>query len=169
MSSTRIVGGVMEKIFTLGRLLFAVAITAFGVEHLLRAYFEQEVAFFIAWVPGNPFLAYLTGIAVLAADLSIAANIRARLAAILLGILFLLCVLLLFVPSVAAHPFGVSIRTCAFETLAMCGSALPLAWCLPPGRRNSAGWGSALDKFVMRQVHVPVCGANVGDKVTRAI
>ncbi len=138
----------MEKTFTLGRLLFEVAITAFGIEHLLRARFEQAVAFIIPGVPGNPFFAYLTGIALLAAGLSIAANSRARLTAILLGFLFLLCVLLLWVPRVAAHPFGVSIRTCAFETLAMCGSALTLAGCLPPRRRNSKGWGGALDKLI---------------------
>jgi hypothetical protein len=148
MSSTRIVGGVMEKISSPGRLLFAFAITALGIEHPLRAHFEQAVAFIIPWVPGNPFFAYLIGIGVLAAVLSIAANIRARPAAILLGILLLLCVLLLWVPSVAAQPFGVSIRACAFGTLAMCGSALPLAGCLPPGRRNSAGCGGALDKSI---------------------
>jgi putative oxidoreductase len=137
-------GGVMEMIFTPDWLLFAVAITAFGIEHLLRARFGKAVAFMIPWVPGNPFFAYLTGIALLAAGLSIAANIRVRLTAILLGIPFLLCVLLLWVPKVDAHPFGVSIRTCAFETLAMCGSVLTLAACLPPGRRNAEGWGGAL-------------------------
>jgi hypothetical protein len=68
-----------------------------------------------------------TGIALLAAGLSIATNVRARLMAILLGILFLLYALLLEVSLVAVRPMSVSVRTVFFETLGMCASALTLA------------------------------------------
>jgi hypothetical protein len=76
-------------------------------------------------------LAYLTGIALVAAGLSIAANRGAWLAAILSGMLFLLFVLVLQIARVAANPLDVGIRTGAFETLAMSGAALALAGTLP--------------------------------------
>lgn len=101
----------MEKIVTSGRLLFAVSITAFGAENLICARFGQPVMPVMPFVPGNPFLAYFVGVALLAAGLSLAANKRARLSAILLGILFLLCVLLFEISRVAAAPLSVGIRT----------------------------------------------------------
>jgi uncharacterized membrane protein len=138
----------MDKILKQGRLLFAIAIIAFGIENVICAHFQQAMLPVIPWVPGNQFLAYLTGIAILAAGLSIAANFSARLAAILLGILFLLCVLLLQISRVAASPFDVGVRTCAFETLAMCGAALTLAGTLPAEGRYSRGWESAVGKLI---------------------
>jgi len=136
----------LEKIIKQGRLLFGIAITAFGVENLICARFGLAVRG-VPWFPGNPFLAYLTGIPLLAADLSIAAHVRARLTAILLGILFLLSALLLEVSKVAANPMSVGTRTVFFETLPMCGSALTLAGTLPAGGSGSRRWDSVLDKL----------------------
>ena len=136
----------MEKIIKQGRLLFGIAITAFGVENLICARFGLAVRG-VPWFPGNPFLAYLTGIPLLAAGLRIAVHVRARLTAILLGILFLLYVLLLEVSKVAANPMNVGTRTIFFETLAMCGSALTLAGTLPAGGSGSRRWDSVSDKL----------------------
>ena len=138
----------MERIITLGRLLFAVAIIAFGVEHFVWARFWEATVPIIPWVPRNPWLAYLTGTFLLAAGLSIAANSRAQLAAILLGILFLLCVLFLQISRVAASPFDVGVRTCTFETLAMCGAALTLAGTLPAEESYFRRWESAVNGLV---------------------
>lgn len=135
----------MEKVITKGQFLFGIAITAFGVENLIGARWGLAVPG-VPWFPGNPFLAGLTGVALLAAGLSIAANFGARLTAILLGILFLLYVLLLEAPRVAAKPMSVSVRTVFFETLAICGSALTLAGTLPTGS-SFRRWGSVLDKL----------------------
>jgi len=138
----------MDIILKQGRLLFAIAIMVFGVLNVICAHFQQASLQVIPWVPGNQFLAYFTGIALLAAGLSIAANFRARLAAILMGILFLLCVLLLQISRVAASPLDVGIRTCAFETLAMCGAALTLAGTLPAEGRHSRGLETAVNGLI---------------------
>jgi hypothetical protein len=137
----------MDKIVKQGRILFAIALVAFGVENLILVRFDPATAPVIPWVPG-PFLTCLTGLALLAAGLSIAAGIKARLAAILSGILFLLCVLLLQISRVAALPFDVGVRTCAFETLAMCGSAFTLAGTLPAQGPFSPRWENAV-KFLI--------------------
>jgi hypothetical protein len=70
------------------------------------------------------------------------ANVKARLAAILLGILFLLCVLLL-ITSIW------TVRTGSFELLAIGGAAVTLAGTLPveelcQSRKDSLSHGTAL-------------------------
>jgi hypothetical protein len=136
----------MENIIPTGQLLFGIAIAAFGVEDLICARLGLTVPG-VPWFPGNPFLAFLTGIVLLAAGLSISANIRARLTATLLGILFLFYVLLLEVPQVAAAPMSVGIRTVFFEALAIGSSALTLAVTLPTG--GSFGrWDRVLHKLI---------------------
>jgi len=136
----------MEKILSKGQFLFGTAITAFGLENLICARYELAVRG-VPWFPVNPFFAYLTGIALLAAGLSIAANLRARWTATLLGILFLLYVLLLEVSKVAANPMSVSVRTVFFETLAIAASALTLAATLPTGG-SVRRWDSVFDKLI---------------------
>jgi len=138
----------MDKILRLGRPLFAVAIIAFGVQHFVWAQYTEATVPIIPFVPANTFLAYLTGFALLAAGLGIVANAKARLSAILLGFLFLFCVLALQISRVAAHPLDVGVRTCAFETLALCGSALMLAGTLPAERSYPQPWGNAVNKLI---------------------
>jgi uncharacterized membrane protein YphA (DoxX/SURF4 family) len=130
----------MNLILKQGRLIFAVAIVALGIENLVCAHSTQHV---MPFVPEVPMLAYLTGLAFLTAGVAIAINKSARLAAILLGILFLLCVLVIEVSNVAAHPADVGIRTVAFETLTFCGISWMLAGTLPAERFRSPQWESA--------------------------
>ncbi|HEY1204855.1 MAG: hypothetical protein ABSH46_15745 [Bryobacteraceae bacterium] len=103
------------------------SIIAFGAEHLICAHSREAVMPVIPFVPPYPVLAYLLGLVLIAAGLSIAANLRARLAATLFGALFVLCVLAFHVARVAAHPLDIGIRTTFFETLALGGAALALA------------------------------------------
>jgi hypothetical protein len=140
----------MEKIINQGRLLFAVAITAFGIENVVctrfgvfstTVYSGHTVLSVIPWVPAYAWLGYLAGVFLIAAGLSISANVRARLAAILLGILFLLCVLLRVTSIWVA-------RTVSFEMLAMCGAALTLAGTLPAEGSHVQPWNSALDWLI---------------------
>ncbi|MGO9647853.1 MAG: hypothetical protein ACLPOO_07345 [Terriglobales bacterium] len=135
----------MEKVLTRGQLLFGIAIAAFGVENVICAHLGLSVRG-VPWFPENPFLGYLTGVALLAAGLSIVANIGARWTAILLGILFLLYVLLIEASRVAAKPMGISVRTVFFETLAIGSAALTLAGTLPS--EGSGRWDSVLDKLI---------------------
>jgi uncharacterized membrane protein len=134
-----------EKIITTtGQFLFGIAIAAFGVENLICARLGLTVPG-VPWFPANPFLAYLTGIVLLAAGASIAANVRARLTATLLGILFVFYVLL-EVPPVAADPMNVGIRTVFFEALAIASSALTLAGTLPAG--SFQRWDRVLHRLI---------------------
>jgi uncharacterized membrane protein len=109
----------------LGRFLFALPLLVFGIQHFLYARFIATLV--PSWIPGHLFWAYFVGVAFVAAALSITTQIRARLAAIWLGIMFLLWVLVLHLPRVAAAPHNGDEWTSAFVALAMSGGAFLLA------------------------------------------
>ena len=134
----------MKWIVDQGRLLFAIAIAAFGVENLTCAHSSGANLPVIPWVPGHAWLAYLTGVLLLAAAICIAARFKERLTAILLGFFFLLCALLLQLPKLVGAPMDVGIRTTAFETLTMCSAAWMLAASLPAQRTLLQPWQSLL-------------------------
>jgi uncharacterized membrane protein YphA (DoxX/SURF4 family) len=122
----------MNEIVIRGRIFFAIAIVALGVQHLLCGWFRLfdgrnflgETPFDgTPWVPAYPWLAYLTGVVLLIAGFCLIANIRPRTMATLLGILFLFFVIVLE----ASRLVRLGARTAFFETLAICGSALMLA------------------------------------------
>jgi hypothetical protein len=136
----------MDKIVAQGRIIFAIAVAAFGIENLICAHSTGKFLPVIPWVPSYPWLAYLTGIAFLVAAVCIAARFHLRLAAILLGLVFLACDLLLQLPQVLAAPFDVGVRTTAFETLTMCSASLMLAAGVPA--KFTGRWDGVLKKFL---------------------
>jgi hypothetical protein len=138
----------MDKIVDQGRMIFAIAVAAFGIENLICAHSTDKFLPVIPWVPSYPWLAYLTGVAFLAAAGCIAARFHLRLGAILLGLLFLACDLLLQLPLVLAAPLDVGIRTTAFETLTMCSASLMLAATVPAKFPGLKRWEGVLKKFL---------------------
>ena len=139
----------MERFFGIGRYFFALAIAAFGVENLIWAHHDKPVMTIIPWLPAEPFLAYLVGIAFLAAGISLAFNLKARLAAILLGILFLVFEIVLQLPRAIIAPMDIGLRTLVFEVLTMSGSAFMLAGILPVDGRGS-GLSKISDSFLIK-------------------
>jgi hypothetical protein len=140
----------MDEVVKHGKGLFAIAIAALGVENLICARVSQVVFTnnppavpILPFVPPIPFLVYLVGIALLAAGVCMAANIRPCFAAILLGCFFLLWVLVLLGPKAVARPHDLNIRTWVFEVLAR-ASAFTLA----------GGLGEDVDSSTVRRLFV---------------
>jgi uncharacterized membrane protein len=97
-----------DWLFTTGRYIFGIAITAFGLLHFIYPAFgpglppmKEEIGFIL---PGRLFWVYLTGAALLLGGLCILLNIRVRQVATWLGILFLLFDLLVWVCRFTEHP-----------------------------------------------------------------
>ena len=109
----------------LGRVLFAVSLVVFGVQHFLYAHFIATLV--PSWILGHLFWAYFVGIAFVAAALSIATQIKIDLAATWLGVMFLLWVVVLHLPRVAAALHNGNEWTSLFVALAMSGGAFMLA------------------------------------------
>jgi uncharacterized membrane protein len=108
-----------------GRFLIAISLVVFAVQHFMYAGFVANLI--PTWIPARLFWAYFTGVAFVAAALSIATRQRMRIAAMLLGTMFFLWVLLLHVPRVAKTPRNGDEVTSLFVALAMSGIAFALA------------------------------------------
>jgi uncharacterized membrane protein len=120
---------------TVGRLFIAVPAVFFGVEQFLHPEFVPGVPLdkvVPTWVPGRLFWVYLAGAVLFAAGASILVNKKARLAATCLGIMILLLVLFVYLPTLAAHPSDIGNELNFFvDTLAFSGAALLLADAMP--------------------------------------
>jgi len=132
----------LETLLKSGRYIFAVAILAFGVVQIIFARHAAPVPQVIPWLPEIPWLAYLTGAVFLGTGVCIASNLRARLAAMLLGMLFLVCVLVLQIARLADNFASGGARTVAFETVSFCAAAFTLAGNLSDEGRSLGEWKS---------------------------
>lgn len=97
-----------DPVMTLGRLILAVSMIAFGVLHFVYPAFApgippmfKDVSFPI---PGHLFWVYLTAVACLIGGASILLNKKTRLAATLLGMMTLVFDLLTWGPRFPSHP-----------------------------------------------------------------
>jgi uncharacterized membrane protein len=105
----------------LGRILFAASLVVFAVQHLIYGPFVAGLI--PTWIPGHLFWAYFVGGAFIAAALAIGSGRLASLAAVLLGTMFFLWVLVLHAPRVAGALHDGNEWTSLFVALAMSGCA----------------------------------------------
>jgi uncharacterized membrane protein len=108
-----------------GRWLIAISLLVFAVQHFMYARFVATLV--PAWIPARLFWAYFTGIAFVAAAVSIASKKMLRMAAMLLGTMFFLWVVLLHIPRVASAIRNGNEVTSLFVAVAMCGLSFVLA------------------------------------------
>jgi uncharacterized membrane protein len=121
-------------ISALGRVIFALAIIAIGIETFVCARVvdhslgpEHDIIPVIPWVPAMPWLAYLFGAIWVACGIGLLTNRTVRPAALVAGSLMILGALVLEGPKAAVDFSSGNLRTVLFEPLAI-GS---LAWLLP--------------------------------------
>ena len=120
-----------DKLILFGPLFYAAPIAAFGSEHFTVT---KAIASLVpSWIPWHAFWAYFVGACFIAAALSLAARIQARLAASLLALTFFLFVVLMDVPGWARSPNQIAMAL-ALRELAFSGGALALAAGRPAGR-----------------------------------
>jgi len=109
----------------IGKILFAVSLIVFAVQHFLYADFIATLV--PAWIPFKLFWAYFIGVAFTLASISILSNIKTRLACALLGFMFLFWVIFLHLPRVAGDTHIEPEKTSMFIALAMCGIFFTIA------------------------------------------
>ena len=107
----------------LGRAFAPLGLGMFGAEHLSAPRVLAEGV--PKWMPAHLFWSYLVGFALIAAATSIALNRFARLAASLLGLMFILFVLMIHGPNVVANPHNRFLWAVATrETAFACGALI---------------------------------------------
>jgi uncharacterized membrane protein YphA (DoxX/SURF4 family) len=116
---------------TVGRLLFAISIMAFGIQQLVTAQFVRVVPPLPAWMPAPGLWAYGIGILLILAGAALATGIRGREAAVVLSGLIVLAIVLLHLPRAFTEP-GVGFHwTNPCKALALLGGVLIVAATLP--------------------------------------
>jgi uncharacterized membrane protein len=130
----------VNRLTELGRRIFGVAIAALGVAHLVcanmaaqpfPAQFHAIVIPVLPWIPAHPWLAYVTGAALLVAGVSLVVDVQARASALLIGGMFLGCDLILHLPRMVVVPRNWGLRGEVCEVLALSSAAFVLAGTLP--------------------------------------
>lgn len=128
----------MGTLLNPGRVLFALAIVALGVETLVCSRYvghslgpRYKVIPALPWLPAIPWLAWTFGTVWIICGIGLFSGRGLLIASRALGTLLILCALVLEVPKNVADPGSISLRTTVFEPLALAS----LAWLLP-------GWGS---------------------------
>jgi uncharacterized membrane protein YphA (DoxX/SURF4 family) len=92
----------LDKIVALSNLCFAVPLAVFGALHISTLQFVLPIV--PSYMPWRPFWAYLVGVGLLAASLSIATKIQVRWSGVLFGIMMFLFVAMLDIPGTLANP-----------------------------------------------------------------
>jgi len=117
----------LEKALPFGRCFFSVMLVLFGIDHFL---YPQFVAALVpGWVGAKMFWTYFAGTALIAGGLGIVVKRVARLAALLVGVMIFLWVLMLHISRAIADPYTNVGNEWAsvFEALAFSGMAFMLA------------------------------------------
>jgi uncharacterized membrane protein len=118
------------------RILLAIALVIFGAQHFIYKDFLPKLEPVPSWVPLRLPWAYLTGVILILVACSIASRIMDRLAAILMGIMFIACVFLFHLPILVSNLHNADKWACTFEELAIGSGALLLAGTLSPDRSS---------------------------------
>jgi uncharacterized membrane protein len=114
----------VDKIAAWAGVFYAAPLAVFGAEHLVAGQaISQGVP---PWMPGRLYWAYFVGIALIFGALSIVLTMQVRLTGTLLGIMFILFVLMIHVPNVAANPKNRIFWALVFRDLCFAGGG----WCL---------------------------------------
>jgi uncharacterized membrane protein len=116
----------LEKLIVFGPIFFSVPLAVFGAEHFSKSRSISQII--PPWMPARMFWTYFVGLALISAAVSIALRmIHARIAAMLVGIMFICFVLMIHIPNVVAHPNNRIVWAVALRDLAFAGGAFALA------------------------------------------
>src|SRR5688572_1977439 len=138
----------LDKITKLGRYFLAVPMVVFGIQHFLYAEFIVHLV--PAWIPGRLFWTYFAGVALFAAGLGIIINVLPRLAAILLGLMISIWIVILHIPRIFEFPGDTEFIN-VFNALFMVAGAYLLSTA-PPGKTyltKISVWGAKTSPFLI--------------------
>jgi len=132
----RIPDELTARCITIGRIVVGVSMLGFGTLHFL--YIPYVAVVIPNWIPTHVGFAYATGIAHIAAGLSILTGVLARIAALCAAAMFGSWVLILHIPRALAHLHEANEWTSMLIALAMCGGSLLIAASLSNISRGAA-------------------------------
>jgi uncharacterized membrane protein YphA (DoxX/SURF4 family) len=134
-ANARIDATLAARLMLVGRMVFGVCTLVFGGAHFVYMSFTAPLV--PSWLPpGQLFWGYATGIAHIAGGVAILTGVQARLAAILLTVMYASFTPLVHIPLLLAHASDFSTWTENALNLALTGVAWVVADSLAPTRRQ---------------------------------
>jgi uncharacterized membrane protein YphA (DoxX/SURF4 family) len=97
-----------STIFRVGRILYALVVAFFGINHFLNVTGMQNTV--PSFIPGGVFWVYFTGTALLLAAIAFLIDRQTRLAGLLMAVFLLVIVLTIHLPAVIHAPDESSVR-----------------------------------------------------------
>ena len=110
---------------TVARVLYSVPFGVFGLLHFMGA--ENMKGMVPSWMPGGIFWVYLTGVALIAAAVSILIQKQARLASLLLALMLGIFVLSIHLPGLGNEATMQMAMVSLLKDVALAGAALTYA------------------------------------------
>jgi len=109
----------------IGRFLYAVPLIIFGINHFI--YTQSKIGSVPDYMPLQIFWVYFTGIALIAAGVSIITNIHAYVAGLLLALMLILFVIMIHLPGVLIPENMHASMTPFLKDTALAGGAIFIA------------------------------------------
>lgn len=118
----------LEKFIPYNRIFFSITMALFGLDHF---FYPEFVASLVpGWMPGHVFWCYFAGVALMASGIAIILKIQLKTAALLLGLMIFLWLIMLHIPRAFVAPAtdkGNEL-TSVFEALGFSGIAVLIAY-----------------------------------------
>ncbi|HEY2434347.1 MAG TPA: hypothetical protein VGI12_16860 [Vicinamibacterales bacterium] len=127
----------LDSIVALANVCVAVPLAVFGALHLFGVRFVLPLV--PRYMPGRLFWAYLVGVALMAASLSIATRVAVRWSGLLFGLTMFLFVAMIHFPGALRTPHDRIIWMIVFREMSFGGAGWLLAGCAMAARREP-GW-----------------------------
>jgi hypothetical protein len=108
----------------IGNFFYGLAMIVFGAQHILYAPFIASLI--PTWIPGNYFWSYGTGLALIAAGISITFEWKSKSSSVWLAIMICLWIVLVHIPRLHASPRDYYEWTSVFQALVIAVSAFVL-------------------------------------------
>lgn len=115
----------MKNLLTIGRIVFAIPFAVFGLNHFIYA--GMMAGMVPSFIPGGVFWIYLTGLALIAAAVSIITKKLIVPACLLLGIMLLIFVLTIHLPGLSNPQMAQMAMASLLKDVSLAGAAFFLA------------------------------------------
>ena len=115
----------MKNLTNIGRILFGLPFGIIGLNHFIVADFYTGMV--NTFIPGAGFTILLTGIALIAASISIIIKMYIKLSCILLAILLFIFIMVIHIPNLFNHSESMLALMALLKDTALMGGALMIA------------------------------------------
>lgn len=115
----------MKNLTNVGRIIFGIPFLVFGINHFI--YGSKMAGYVPSFIPGGVFWVYLTGLAMIAAAISIFTKRYIKLATLLLAIMLFIFVLTIHIPMVLNPETMMAAMPNLLKDVSLAGAALMLS------------------------------------------